>query len=81
MPKNTFFNLPKEKRERIIKTAIEEFAQAPYQDISINHLIKCLGIPTGSFYQYFEDKKDLYFHILCYYMDGLLSDSSKRPSI
>lgn len=77
MPKNTFFNLPKEKRERIIKTAIEEFAQAPYQDISINHLIKCLDIPTGSFYQYFEDKKDLYFHILCYYMDGLLEESGK----
>lgn len=75
MPKSTFFNLPKEKRERIIKTAMDEFAQAPYQDTSINHLIKCMDIPTGSFYQYFEDKKDLYFHILSHYLDGLLEES------
>lgn len=75
MPKSTFFNLPEEKRERIIQTAMEEFSKAPYQDISINHLIKCMNIPTGSFYQYFEDKKDLYFYILSFYMDDALENS------
>lgn len=75
MPKQTFFNLPEEKRKHIIETAIEEFAKAPYQNISINHLIKCINIPTGSFYQYFEDKKDLYFYILSFYIDGLLEES------
>lgn len=75
MPKTTFFNLPEEKRERIIQTAMEEFSKAPYQDISINHLIKCMNIPTGSFYQYFEDKKDLYFYILSFYMDDTLEES------
>ena len=57
MPKQTFFNLPEEKRNHIIEVSIDEFAKAPYQNISINHLIKSMNIPTGSFYQYFEDKK------------------------
>ena len=75
MPKQTFFNLPQTKKDQIITAATNEFAKAPYQDISINHLIKCMEIPTGSFYQYFEDKKDLYFFILSSYLDGLLEES------
>lgn len=67
MPKQTFFNLPEEKRNHIIEVSIDEFAKAPYQNISINHLIRSMNIPTGSFYQYFEDKKDLYF-IYCLFI-------------
>ena len=75
MPKQTFFNLPQAKKDQIITAATNEFVKAPYQDISINHLIKCMEIPTGSFYQYFEDKKDLYFFILSSCLDGLLEES------
>lgn len=72
MPKKTFFNLPESKRNSIIEAAMDEFAKAPYQDISINRLIKRMEIPTGSFYQYFEDKKDLYFYIISFYSDDEL---------
>lgn len=75
MPKQTFFNLPDKKRNHIIETSIQEFSKAPYQNISINHLIKSMGIPAGSFYQYFEDKKDLYFYILSFYIDAQLEES------
>ena len=75
MPKQTFFNLPEEKRNHIIEVSIDEFTKAPYQNISINHLIRSMNIPTGSFYQYFEDKKDLYFYILSFYIDGILEES------
>lgn len=75
MPKTTFFNLPEEKRRSIMEAAVDEFAKAPYQNISINHLIKSMNIPTGSFYQYFEDKKDLYFYVLSFYIDALLEES------
>lgn len=78
MPKQTFFNLPDAKKEHIIHAAVEEFSKAPYQEISINHLIKCMEIPTGSFYQYFEDKRDLYFYILSYYLDCLLEESVRE---
>ena len=30
MPKDTFFNLPKEKQERIIEAAIDEFSIHPF---------------------------------------------------
>lgn len=78
MPKQTFFNLPDNKRNHIIQVSIEEFSKAPFQNISINHLIQCMGIPTGSFYQYFDDKKDLYFYILSFYIDALLKESNSK---
>jgi len=78
MPKKTFFNLSESKRNHIIESAMEEFAKAPYQNISINHLIKCMEIPTGSFYQYFEDKKDLYFYIISFYMDDELREAKEN---
>jgi len=76
MPKQTFFNLPDAKREAILKTAVEEFSKAPYQEINIKNLVHCMGISIGSFYQYFEDKKDLYFYILSFYIDGLFEEST-----
>lgn len=78
MPKQTFFNLPDTKKEHIIRAAVEEFSKAPYQEISINHLIKCMEIPTGSFYQYFDDKRDLYFYILSHYLDQMLEESIRE---
>lgn len=60
MPKETFINLPEEKKERIMKAAVEEFYQYSYDKSSINRIVLAAGISKGSFYQYFEDKKDLY---------------------
>uniref|UniRef100_UPI00366B4B3A TetR/AcrR family transcriptional regulator n=1 Tax=Phytohabitans flavus TaxID=1076124 RepID=UPI00366B4B3A len=44
--------------------ANKEFARAPFNDASISHIIKDAGIPRGSYYQYFDDKADLYFYLL-----------------
>ena len=59
MPKETFLNLPEEKRNRILDAAIQEFAANPYDVASISNIVRKVGIAKGSFYQYFEDKKDL----------------------
>jgi AcrR family transcriptional regulator len=64
MPKQTFFNLPPEKRDAITAVAIEEFAECEYNDVSISRIVERAGIAKGSFYQYFEDKKDLFFYLL-----------------
>lgn len=77
MPKSTFWNLPKSKRDGIIDAATGEFAAAPYQDVSIARLIKAMDIPTGSFYQYFADKKDLYFYVLSLYVASLLDEANE----
>ncbi len=64
MPKQTFFNLPAEKRDPFIEIAIEEFAHNDYQTASISRIVAQAGIAKGSFYQYFENKEDLYTYLL-----------------
>lgn len=64
MPTSTFFNLPVSKRERLLDAAVAEFAQKPFDAVSINRIIHAAGIPRGSFYQYFEDKTDLFRYVL-----------------
>jgi AcrR family transcriptional regulator len=64
MPKQTFFNLPHEKRETIMNAAIDEFAEYGLENASTNRIVKNSGIAKGSFYQYFEDKQDVFKHML-----------------
>ncbi|MBR6259048.1 MAG: TetR/AcrR family transcriptional regulator [Oscillospiraceae bacterium] len=63
MPKPTFFRLPEEKRARLIKAAWDEFTRVSLSEASINSIIRAANIPRGSFYQYFEDKEDLFFYL------------------
>jgi len=64
MPKETFNNLPDEKRDQIIQVAMIEFSDNPYHVASISNIVRKSGIAKGSFYQYFEDKQDLYRTLL-----------------
>lgn len=64
MPKETFYRLPDEKRERIMAAAEHEFLENSFEAASINRIIKEAAIPRGSFYQYFEDKKDIFLYIV-----------------
>lgn len=64
MPKQTFFNLPEEKRQAILDIAVEEFAENDYKNASISNIVTRAGIAKGSLYQYFEDKRELYFYLL-----------------
>lgn len=64
MPKQTFFHLPKDKQDTLIQAAKTEFSRVPLHEASIANIIKSAGIPRGSFYQYFEDKEDLYYYLL-----------------
>jgi len=64
MPKECFISLPSDKQEKILAAALQEFSLHVYVESSINQIIKEAGIPRGSFYQYFEDKEDLYFTLI-----------------
>ena len=64
MPKETFFNLPEEKRQNIYNIAIDEFSNKPYEKVSISQIVSRAKIAKGSFYQYFEDKEDLYTYLI-----------------
>src|SRR5690349_22208673 len=64
MPKQTFLNLPEEKRETIFNAAVEEFAEYGLENASTNRIVANSGIAKGSFYQYFEDKQDVFMYLL-----------------
>ena len=64
MPTDTFFRLPEEKRTRILEGAWSEFTAVPYAEASINRIVQTSRIPRGSFYQYFEDKNDLFLTLI-----------------
>lgn len=64
MPSQTFYNLSAEKKERLIAGAMKEFSAKSLNDASISNIVKNSKISRGSFYQYFEDKKDLYFYLI-----------------
>jgi AcrR family transcriptional regulator len=63
IPKDTFFNLAEEKRQKIIDAAISQFAELHYSNVTIDKIVRAAGIPKGSFYQYFENKDDLYIYL------------------
>jgi AcrR family transcriptional regulator len=64
MPKPTFLRLPAERRELVVREAIVEFSERSFQDASLSDIARRTGIAKGSFYQYFEDKLDLYRWLL-----------------
>ena len=73
MPKNTYYHLTVEKQARIIKGAMKAFSAVPYRLVTIDQIVKLAEIPKGSFYQYFENKDDLFAYIF-----GELGDEKKE---
>lgn len=68
MPKDTFKQLPAEKRERIIVAAATLFAERGFSATDVAQIAKQAGVAKGSLYNYFESKEDLYFFVC---RDGL----------
>ena len=80
MPSDTFLRLNDEKKKKLIDASFKEFSLYNFNDDSINRIIKEAGISRGSFYMYFEDKKDLYFYLLEQYSE-ILIDNMKEDLI
>lgn len=72
MPTNTFINLATEKRERVLDAALEELARHSFHQATVTGIVERAGIPKGSFYQYFESKKDLYRYLVSITQDKKL---------
>ncbi|WP_179295455.1 TetR/AcrR family transcriptional regulator [Bacillus sp. FJAT-45350] len=64
MPKSTFFKLTEEKQKNLIDAAMYEFARSTFDEVKISNIIKLAKIPRSSFYDYFDDKEDLFRHLL-----------------
>ena len=64
VPSKTFLNLDKEKQDKLLAAAWQEFRSVRYPEVSINQIILTAKIPRGSFYMYFRDKEDLFEYML-----------------
>jgi AcrR family transcriptional regulator len=64
MPKDTFHNLKKDKKEKLTDAFLREFATHSFDEASITSVVKKLGIAKGSVYQYFDDKLDLFMYLI-----------------
>ncbi len=64
MPKQTYYNLSEDKRDRIFNAGVLELSYHDVNDASVNTIVRIANISKGSFYQYFEDKNDFYWYIV-----------------
>lgn len=71
MATDTFLRLPREKRERFLQAAWNEFTTCPYDSVSINRIIQAAQVSRGSFYQYFSGKHDLFIYLLKTLIDAV----------
>ncbi len=78
--KNTFHNLPEQKRDMIVQAAVKEFASKGYQKASVNAIARELGIAKGSLYQYFANKEALFLHVFETFTTLVRESVKKRVS-
>ena len=78
MVHTTFERLPEEKRNRILQAARAEFIRYPYEKTSINRILAEAEVPKGSFYQYFDDKSDLFGCCICDVYKKLIDGRKKN---
>ena len=62
--KETFNKISQEKRERIINSSIEEFAEWGYEKGSTDRIIVRSGISKGGLYEYISSKEDLFLFVV-----------------
>jgi len=78
MPKKTFLRLRDEKQEIILRSAIHEFVVHGFERAKIGDIAKNAGVATGSIYQYFEDKRDLFIYCAQWGLDVFMQKLGQR---
>lgn len=80
MPKETFFNLPLEKQEKVMRASIEEFLKLGFEKANIGTIAKNAGVAKGSIYQYFENKNELFSFSVKWSIDLIMNKYDKYMS-
>jgi TetR/AcrR family transcriptional regulator len=68
---STFNRLKRDKQQRIIAVALEEFSQKGFELASTNEIVRKAQIAKGMLFHYFSNKKEL-FLFLCNYCFEIL---------
>ncbi|MBU0944612.1 MAG: TetR/AcrR family transcriptional regulator [Proteobacteria bacterium] len=64
-------NQKTEARIKLLQTGLRLFAENGYNGTGIKEIVDEVGIPKGSFYNYFKSKEDFTVEIIQYYSDTL----------
>lgn len=62
--KDTFEKTTKDRRQKVLEVALNEFAAKGYSGTNINDIIRKSNISTGSMYSYFASKEDLFMAVM-----------------
>ncbi len=61
-----------EKKQKILKCGFNLICEKGYHNVDCIEIAKASGVSTGTVYQYFEDKRDIFLQGLKNYSDSLL---------
>jgi len=64
VPRATWARLSEDRRQAVLNAAEAEFAKRGFSAGSLNTIVREAGISKGSLFQYFQDKADLYTHLV-----------------
>jgi TetR/AcrR family transcriptional regulator len=76
-----FFNLEKEKQDRIVNAAIKEFALKGFDHASTNEIVKEAGISKGLLFHYFGNKKQMFFFLFDYGIEIITEEFYKKVDL
>ena len=71
-----FFDLAREKQDRMINGAVEVFAKNGYKHASTDDMVKTVGVSKGLWFHYFGSKEGIYVFVYDYCVKYMLLELS-----
>jgi AcrR family transcriptional regulator len=62
--KNAFYQLPPEKREKVIAACLAEFGAHDFEKAALDRIVEAAGISKGGLYEYISSKEELYLFVV-----------------
>jgi AcrR family transcriptional regulator len=62
--KKAFFQLPAEKREKIVRACLAEFGARDFEKAALDRIVEAAGISKGGLYEYISSKEELYLFLV-----------------
>lgn len=63
MPTQAFYELDETRQQSLVEAAIQEFANLPYDKVSMFKIAQNAGVSRSGLYYYFKDKADIYRYL------------------
>lgn len=62
--KEVFYQLPAEKRDKIIRACLAEFGARDFEKAALDRIVEAAGISKGGLYEYIATKEELYLFVV-----------------